>query len=85
MQIKYVFLLLALASLTGCVNNGQTEMTPWGALLQDGKVAADHVTDSLDDSSFKLSDIQNNGEMIMLTLTGPDSYYDHRGYKMGLQ
>lgn len=85
MQIKYVFLLLALASLTGCVNNGQTEMTPWGALLQDGKVAADHVNDSLDDSSFKLSDIQNNGEMIMLTLTGPDSYYDHRGYKMGLQ
>lgn len=85
MQIKYVFLVSALILFAGCVNDRQAETTPWGTTLQNNKVAANHVEDSLGVDTYKLSDIQNNGEMIMLTLTGPDSYYDHRGYKMGLQ
>lgn len=34
---------------------------------------------------FTLSDITDNGEMIMLTLYGPETYYDYRGRGMGTQ
>ena len=85
MHIKYVFLVSALALLSGCVNNGQSETTPWGTPLQGNQVAKGQTMDSVEASTYKLADIQNNGELIMLTLTGPDTYYDHRGYKMGLQ
>ena len=85
MHIKYVFLVSALALLSGCVNNGQSETTPWGTPLQGNQVAKGQTADSVEASTYKLADIQNNGELIMLTLTGPDTYYDHRGYKMGLQ
>ncbi|MBQ2361788.1 MAG: transglycosylase SLT domain-containing protein, partial [Prevotella sp.] len=53
--------------------------------LQGNQVAKGQTVDSVEASTYKLADIQNNGELIMLTLTGPDTYYDHRGYKMGLQ
>ena len=86
MQIKYVFWVLALTLFAGCVNNGQSETTPWGTPLPNqNKMGATNVVDSTETDTYNLSDIQNNGEMIMLTLTGPDTYYDHRGYKMGLQ
>ena len=85
MHIKYVFLVSALALLSGCVNNGQSETTPWGTPLQGNQVAKGQTVDSVEAGTYKLADIQNNGELIMLTLTGPDTYYDHRGYKMGLQ
>ena len=85
MHIKYVFLVSALALLSGCVNNGQSETTPWGTPLQGNQVAKGQTVHSVEASTYKLADIQNNGELIMLTLTGPDTYYDHRGYKMGLQ
>ena len=85
MQIKYVFFVIAIILLSGCLNNEQTETTPWGTPIQGKDVAMGNIQDSANVDTFKLSDIQNNGEMIMLTLTGPDSYYDHRGYKMGLQ
>lgn len=85
MHIKYVFLVSALALLSACVNNGQSETTPWGTPLQGNQVAKGQTVDSVEASTYKLADIQNNGELIMLTLTGPDTYYDHRGYKMGLQ
>lgn len=52
-------------------------MTPWGTSLYGDTVPTD--------SSFGVSDIQSNGEMIMLTLTGPDNYYDYHGRGMGLQ
>jgi membrane-bound lytic murein transglycosylase F len=86
MQIKYVFLVLALTLFAGCVQKGQSETTPWGTPLPNqNKMGAKNVLDSTEIDTYNLSDIQNNGEMIMLTLTGPDTYYDHRGYKMGLQ
>lgn len=50
-------------------------VAPWGAL-----------TDSIDDGSgFDLGEIQQSGEMILLTLTGPDYYYDYRGRHLGTQ
>lgn len=37
------------------------------------------------DDDFDLSAIQQSGEMILLTLTGPDYYYDYRGRHLGTQ
>ena len=62
-----------------CCSCGQKKqepvMTPWGA-----------ITDSIPaDSDFDLDDIQRNGELIGLTLTGPDTYYDYHGRHLGMQ
>ena len=37
------------------------------------------------DKTYRLDDIISNGELIMLTLSGPDTYYDYHGHGMGLQ
>ena len=52
--------------------------TPWGTTL-----GADTVETS--NNGFSLDDIVHNGELIMLTLTGPNNYYDYHGHGMGLQ
>lgn len=85
MRTKHLFLLLPFfASTLGCTSNGQAETTPWGTPVGKEPPSKEVVDSTLGDA-FRLGDIQSNGELIMLTLTGPDSYYDHRGYKMGLQ
>ena len=59
----------------GCGQKRQEPLvTPWG-----------EVMDSIPDDDFDLDDIQLNGEMIALTLTGPDTYYDYRGRHLGAQ
>lgn len=48
---------------------------PWG-----------ETTDSVGTSDdFDLDQIVANGEMIMLTISGPESYYDYRGKQLGIQ
>ena len=37
------------------------------------------------DKTYRLDDIISNGELIVLTLSGPDTYYDYHGQGMGLQ
>lgn len=59
--------------LASCAERQQST-APWG----------DVDTISADDE-FDLSQIQNNGELIMLTLSGPETYYDYRGRSLGLQ
>lgn len=49
-------------------------LMPWGA---DG----DTVSTS---DSFDLDLIMESGEMIMLTMSGPDTYYDYKGKQLGL-
>lgn len=73
MQTALFFLLLLLA---GCGSKKpQPVVTPWG-----------QITDSIPaDDEFDLDDIQRNGELIALTLTGPETYYDYRGRHLGTQ
>ncbi|MBQ9637812.1 MAG: transglycosylase SLT domain-containing protein [Prevotella sp.] len=68
---------LVLIGLTACQQQPKREMTPWGTPVDE---QADTLTDG-----YTLSDIQQGGELIMLTLTGPETYYDYRGRGMGLQ
>lgn len=51
-------------------------VAPWG------EVQADSVSA---DGSFTLSDIISNGELIVLTMSGPETYYDYRGKELGAQ
>ena len=50
-------------------------VTPWGEI---------HETEIPDSASFSLQDILRSGEMIVLTLSGPESHYDYRGRVLGL-
>ena len=50
-------------------------VTPWG-----------QITDTIPtDDDFDLDAIQRNGELIALTLTGPETYYDYHGRHLGTQ
>ena len=68
-----IFILFLLCS---CGQKKQeTVVTPWGEI-------ADTIPT---DDSFDLDEIQRNGELIALTLTGPETYYDYRGKHLGAQ
>ena len=72
--------MLMVVGLVACNHKKQNQPveTPWGTTL-----GADSATSA--ESGFSLNDIIHNGELIMLTLTGPENYYDYRGRGMGLQ
>jgi membrane-bound lytic murein transglycosylase F len=53
----------------------ETLVTPWGEI-------ADTIPT---DDDFDLDEIQQNGELIALTLTGPETYYDYKGKHLGTQ
>jgi len=75
-QLFYTILMVASFMLSSCRQQKTNEMTPWGTPVEE---TGDTISDS-----FTLTDIQTNGELIMLTLSGPDTYYDYRGRGMGL-
>lgn len=65
-----IFILLFLL-LPGCTQRRQPAPVPWQG-------------ESDESSVFDLSQIEEAGELIALTLTGPDTYYDYRGGHLGL-
>lgn len=74
----YTLLLLPfLWLLVACDSKRQEVVTPWGTTLQSDSVENETV--------FTYDDILNNGEMIALTLSGPDTYYDYHGRPFGWQ
>ena len=75
-----IFILILLCSCgqkkqETVVKKQETVVTPWGEI-------ADTIPT---DDSFDLDEIQRNGELIALTLTGPETYYDYRGKHLGAQ
>lgn len=73
-----LYIFIAVFLLTSCKQNKQAEVAPWGEEI-------DSDTVSNDNDHFTIDELQGNGEMIMLTLTGPDTYFDYRGRGSGLQ
>lgn len=68
---------LAVVVAVAACGGGKPEKTstPWG-----------EISDSIPSSSgFDLEQIVANGELIMLTLSGPDTYYDYHGRALGRQ
>ena len=77
MKVNAFYIFILLLFFVCCTETTKQAMTPWGTSIGEDSIPAS--------SSFGMSDIQNNGELIMLTLSGPESYYDYHGHGMGLQ
>ena len=73
---KYLYSFLACV-LVSCQGEKKQELTPWGSTLQ---ASADSVS-----TDYTFNDILNNGEIIMLTLSGPQTYYEYHGRGLGTQ
>lgn len=67
--MKQFYLLILIGLLFSCTQQEKTLQSP-----------ASPSSDLYD-----LDEIQGSGEMIVLTLSGPDTYYDYRGKTMGYQ
>ena len=76
MKCNFLYLAIAVFIVLACSEKKQADVTPWGSPLGIDSTATDR---------FSLSDIQNNGEMIMLTMSGPETYFDYHGKGMGTQ
>ncbi len=83
--MNYRLSLIIACFLVSCSNNKQEkEVTPWGQVINEEGTPAEDNDSIGQTSSFSLGDIVNAGELIMLTLSSPDTYYDYHGHGMGL-
>lgn len=76
---KSLFIISTAVFLGACTKKQQPELTPWGTVIGE-EMAYDSIA-----SGFSLNDIISQGELIMLTISGPDTYYDYHGHGMGVQ
>ncbi|MBR1409978.1 MAG: transglycosylase SLT domain-containing protein [Prevotella sp.] len=73
---KYAFIGAMLLLLVSCFQKKQEAMVaPWG-VVEDTIPTTDE---------FDLHDIQTSGELIMATVSGPQTYYDYHGHHLGTQ
>lgn len=83
-----IILILLTTLLLACTTKKEQETTPWGTPInEDGSPVTEVTGDSAGNKSdnFSLEDIQQSGELIMLTVSGPDTYYDYHGHGLGAQ
>lgn len=74
-RVSSVGVLLCAVFMASCAEEKQERIVaPWG-----------EVGGEPDASEFTVSDIVAGGELIALTMTGPDTYYDYHGRGMGVQ
>ena len=72
---KYLVVVGAMLLLVSCHQRQERVVTPYGSVLDSVEVTED----------FDLPDIQTNGELIMATVSGPETYYDYHGRQLGTQ
>lgn len=74
---RFVIYIVCLLIVSSCKHkDNERIVTPWGEVIEDSIPASD---------GFSVSDMLNSGEMIILTLSGPQTYYDYRGKRLGVQ
>lgn len=73
--IRTILLLFVL--ITACQQRSRPTQAPWGDTIRvEGEAAiGEH---------FDLDDIKHSGELIALTISGPDTYYDYQGRALGV-
>ena len=90
----YLYAFYALILLGSCEEKKpQQELTPWGTPIGEVEGMSDGEEGGAEEAAnkntrqkgFSLEDIQENGELIMLTVNGPTTYYDYHNHGMGLQ
>lgn len=75
----FLYILFAIFLFSACEKKSKTVETPWGTTLDAQSDTASAV------NQFNLDDIISNGELIMITMSGPDTYYTYHGRGMGAQ
>lgn len=88
MRISSLFIIV-LCFLSSCDlirEKEQPNITPWGEVMEDDEEGdgEEEKRDSVDSDMMSLGDIVNAGELIMLTMSGPETYYEYRGHGLGL-
>lgn len=73
--LKLLFCVI-LIFVMSCAGRQEPTVTPWGEVISDSVP---------DDGCFDLDDVVANGELIALTLNGPESYYLYHGKPLGVQ
>lgn len=77
MSIRYAMIMGLLLSIVGCddtkTQGDDAGQSPFAHAQEQGV------------PRFDLADIQDNGELIVLTMYGPQSYFDFRGENFGTQ
>lgn len=76
MHTKSILTLLLIIALGACTEKQQSTQTPWGDTFGTATTTS---------QTFSLRDIQESGEMVVLTISGPDTYYEYRGKQLGTQ
>lgn len=85
---KYILLLLTALLAAGCnTQKEKQQVTPWGTPVGDDgtEVETDTASTQKQSKALTLEEIQQNGELIMLTVNGPTTYYDYHNHGMGVQ
>ena len=77
MQLQYLYIILVAICICGCSEKKNKEMTPWGEPI-------DADTNAIS-TNLSMDDMMQNGELIMLTMSGPDTYFEYHGRGMGTQ
>lgn len=81
-QMRYFYLFISIVLIVSCSSRKpEQEMTPWGTVVG---ASDETLSDTAATDVVSLNDIVSQGEMIMLTVNGPDTYYDYHGHGMGL-
>lgn len=71
-----LYIIICAALLCSCTAKKEEKVVaPWGEVSPGGASA----------DGYDLPQIVAGGEMIMLTLSGPDTYYEYRGRRLGTQ
>lgn len=85
MKKEYLFAFVACFMLLSCSQKKeQPELTPWGTPVGESEVSEEPPSLS-SSKGLSLDDIVAGGELIMLTVNGPTTYYEYHGHGMGLQ
>lgn len=77
LNIKYIFIAIISILAVACVDKEKPQVTPWGSVVGGEQASGT--------GRYLLDDIMSAGEMIVLTVSGPDTYYDYHGHGLGVQ
>ena len=83
----YIIISLWLLSCDFVLDDRKKQnLTPWGEVIEDSHdpSQAHDCSDSLKSEQVTVADIVNAGELIMLTMSGPQTYYEYHGHGLGL-
>lgn len=83
--IYYMLAATLLLSLAACKERrAEPEYTPWGTVVETEADGRDSTAMPDTAAALSVSDIVAQGEIIALTISGPQTYYDYHGHGLGV-